>query len=305
MPAENARDRLRRYYHDLVQGRSRVRISPAASPTGTVEPVFLVGAYRSGTTLVRLMLDSHPAFAVPPETTFLKELQAVAGEDSLAGFEDMGFDKRHVLGRMRGFADYFYESYAASAGKRRWIDKSPEYVWHLDWLRQLYPDARFVLLTRFALDQVHSHVSSTHALETRLQPYRRHASEDVRIVASRYWAASVSAQLAFRSSAPESSILLRYEDVCADPQTALEPVFDFLGESWSDEVLRFGHHAHDFGRADSRARTSKSVSISTGRYADWPESVLTACWEICHDRLGDLGWSRGRTPDSPQAAPSR
>ena len=38
---------------------------------------FIVGVGRSGTTLLRLMLDAHPAFAIPPETHFVPELIAL------------------------------------------------------------------------------------------------------------------------------------------------------------------------------------------------------------------------------------
>lgn len=210
----------------------------------------------------------------------------------------MGFDRDHVLLELRRFASYFYESYAASAGKPRWLDKSPEYVWHLEWLRTLFPDARFILLTRYALDQVDSHVSSQHDTQARLQLFRRTANEDTRITGTRYWAAAVRAQLEFARRHPSVTTWVRYEDVCVDPRAALTPILDFVGSAWSDEILEFGRKRHDFGNADSRARTSQSIALRTGAYMDWPEDIRRTCLELAEPELTSVGWTNNVQPES-------
>jgi hypothetical protein len=298
MVSENRRDRLRRMYHDVVVGRSRVRfLPPPQTRLSGSAPCFLVGAYRSGTTIVRLLFDSHPEFAAPPETNFLRYLGEVANPDSLEGLGDMGFTREHVVHRLAEFAEYFYSAYASAHGKARVIDKSPEYVWHLEWLRELFPEARFVLLTRYALDQIDSHVSSQHDIGPRLAGFTREGDVDARLAAARYWTAAVQAQVDFAERHPGMALLARYEDVCVDPRRTMTSVLEFLGAEWDEEVLQFGGKSHDFGRADSRARTSKHLDLRTGRYQQWSPEVVEACLDICAPQLSRVGWGDRRAPD--------
>jgi hypothetical protein len=131
------------------------------------DPVFIVGCERSGTTLVRLMLDSHPAFAIPDESHFIVELHrrrrsrqapAQTVERALAHprFERWGLDPALVRRRIardppRSFASamrVLFAAYAAVQGKPRWGDKSPPYTAHIPLLARLFPQARFVHVIR-------------------------------------------------------------------------------------------------------------------------------------------------------------
>jgi sulfotransferase family protein len=189
---------------------------------------------------------------------------------------------------VRRFVASFHEDYARSAGKSRWADKSPDYVWHLDWLLELFPTAKFVLLTRFALDQVDSHVTSQHALAQRLGP--RPDDEDVRIAATRYWVRAVDEQLRFAAAHSESCHLVRYEDLCRTPEPVLRTLFSFLDEPWDPRVLDFAAHDHDFGYSDARARTSREIAWSTGAYESWPPEVRRQCDLIAAATLARIGW---------------
>ena len=280
--------RARRIYADVVRGRTSVRVAQPVLTTGE-PPVFLTGAYRSGTTLLRLVIDSHSRLASPPETMFLREL-AVAAANPASGFAELGFDEAHVLSRIREFTEYFYASYAASRGKARWVDKSPEYVWQLPWLARVFPDAKFVLLSRYSLDQVASHVASGHAIGDRLAPFREDASEDIRVTATRYWAQVVARQRELMEQMPDRCHAIRYEDVCRTPESALSPLFEFLGEPWEPDVLDFNRQRHDFGRADDKARSSRTFSFSTGAHQSWPVEVRDACLRIARESSEWLGW---------------
>lgn len=287
------RSTLRRLYADLVQGRSHVRITtPVNAPVG-VPPIFLVGAYRSGTTLFRLLLDSHPRLACPPETTFIAPLGEVLTQDwARSGFDGLGFDRGHVAHKIRELVSYFYESYAASTGKQRWVDKSPEYVWHLNVIRELFPEASFVLLTRYPLDQVHSHISSEHDLSSRLKDIRLSIDplDDSRIAAARYWAAAVDAQLAFFRQYPESCVWVRYEDLCQDPEATLRRVLSAVGERFDPTMLDFSRQRHDFGLSDDRARVSNRIQLRTGLYRNWDEEVIQRCLAVTAQQRKALGW---------------
>lgn len=296
MTRRSAADVVRTLYQDLVARRTVVRMSAPIEPSLSSSPVFLVGPYRSGTTMVRLVLDSHSRLAVPPETFFMAELRhLVDNANSHQGFEGLGFSRQQVVARAAEFTAYFMEAYSHSRGKQMWVDKSPEYVWHLDWLAELFPSARFLLLSRHALDQVHSHVSGRHVLDARLAPHRESPQEDARIAAARYWAAATEAQLAFLEH-HENAMLLRYEDACAGPIDCFTRVANFIGVPFEAEMLEYWQTTHDFGLEDDRARRMRSLSLSTGGYLQWPASVRSEVELIVAPTLRRVGWSEGSLP---------
>jgi Sulfotransferase family len=133
---------------------------------------FVVGASRSGTTMLRLMLDSHPQLAIPPETHFIPEVAALckAAEDPAAvGLEailkadrwpsfqlDPGaLRRRAMMAQCRSLSDVlrvFYGSYAEAAGKPRWGDKTPFYLVAMPLISRLLDEAHFVHIIRDGRD---------------------------------------------------------------------------------------------------------------------------------------------------------
>ncbi|MGH2952033.1 MAG: sulfotransferase family protein, partial [Solirubrobacterales bacterium] len=132
---------------------------------------FVVGVGRSGTTLLRLMLDAHPRLAIPPETHFLPELIAQARQrvpaDELVSeivaarnWDDFGLDAGALRGRVAALDDAraapvlraFYSLYAERQGKQRWGDKTPIYVKRMRLISAVLPEARFVHLIRDGRD---------------------------------------------------------------------------------------------------------------------------------------------------------
>jgi protein-tyrosine sulfotransferase len=286
--------RARRLYADLITGRTRVRMAQPVTQRST-QPAFLVGPYRSGTTVLRLVLDSHSQLACPPETTFMAHLSRMLG-DPAAGFDHLGFDRQHTTAKLAELADYFYASYAASAGKPRWIDKSPEYVWHLDWMNELFPDARFVFLVRNGLDQADSHLRSGHEIGSRLAPFHAAEGEADQSAAVRYWLAATEEQLAFHADHRDNSTFVSYEDFCADPAREASRLFSFLGLPWEEGALRFHEHRHDFGPSDTRARVSTSIERGPSRVDSWDPRVRRECSAAIApthgslvDRLAEVG----------------
>jgi len=131
-----------------------------------VNPFFIVGNDRSGTTMLRLIVDRGADAAVPPESMFLTDFAAGfdAGgpRDAQAAAELMREVWRHPKVRLWGLAPQApavppelsgreayrfivaapFEAYAARHGKQRWGDKTPHYVHHVDHLLRLWPRAR-------------------------------------------------------------------------------------------------------------------------------------------------------------------
>ena len=132
---------------------------------------FVVGVGRSGTTLLRLMLDAHPQMAIPPETHFIPELIARArlrvSADELVSeivaarnWDDFGLDADGLRARVAALGEaraapilrVFYSLYAERHGKPRWGDKTPIYVKRMRLIADVLPEARFVHLIRDGRD---------------------------------------------------------------------------------------------------------------------------------------------------------
>jgi hypothetical protein len=111
-------------------------------------PVIVLGVRRSGTTLLRVMLDRHPVLAVPDESYFVPQLarrhrtpvDPVAFVDDLRRLPTLvewGLSPDAVAARLRpGLATgdaiaAVFAAYAAANGKPRWGDKTPLYMQHL------------------------------------------------------------------------------------------------------------------------------------------------------------------------------
>src|SRR6188472_2831340 len=132
---------------------------------------FIVGVGRSGTTMLRLMLDAHPDLAIPPETHFVPELidaidggatpeQAATTMIAVRQWGDLDTDPEDVVARWRQLERFesgpalraFYEMYAERQGKPRYGEKTPAYVKSIVKIEGALPEARFVHVIRDGRD---------------------------------------------------------------------------------------------------------------------------------------------------------
>jgi hypothetical protein len=236
----------------------------------------VVGVGRSGTTLLRLMLDSHPELAVPPETGFLpaiherrEELDAETLADLLIAapqWPDFHLDQgelRVELRRLRPFsasagARCFYRLYARRFGKTRWGDKTPIYGRYMPAIQELLPEARFVHLIRDGRDVALS-----------LRPLWFAPGQDARTLAA-YWRDGVEAA---RRDAPRCRHYLevRFEDLIADPGCVLGRVCDFLELSYTPDMLAYpAHSAARLGEVRDQQRPGGPLVTQAERLGQHP-----------------------------------
>ena len=194
---------------------------------------FVVGVSRSGTTLLRLMLDAHPALAIPHETHVLGDLVRAADELSADAVVDIFVgaptwpnmhldpaDLRAALDALEPFrvADAvraFYRLYAARLGKPRWGDKTPPYREHLAAIARLLPEAHFIHLLRDGRDVALS--------------YRGlwFGPGDDPADAATFWVDQVRATRA-AGQRLDHYLEVRYEDLVTEPERVLRDVCAFI-----------------------------------------------------------------------------
>ena len=215
-------------------------------------PVFVIGCPRSGTTLLTLMLSSHPRLAIPPETRFLVpmwrqrlrfgDLRDEGNRARLAAelvarkgrkFNHLRLDRELVaktvtegnptIGSALGTV---YRMYAAKWDKDRWGDKHPGYYRNVDMLRAMWPDAQFIHLVRDGRDCA--------ASLKRMKWYSRGT-----VGAAATWVHSVDCCRKAQRRLPASSFVeVRYEDLVQDYPTVLRGLCDFLGLEFSEDMLK-------------------------------------------------------------------
>jgi hypothetical protein len=215
---------------------------------------FVMGAPRSGTTLLRLMLDAHPELAIPPETGFLRLMPELNGRgDALrerffqavttfpasapawSDFQIPAGEFRARLAEVRPFriaegVRLFYRLYAARFGKPRWGDKTPLYAHHLRAIERLLPEARFIHLVRDGRD------AAVSLRERWFSPGR-----DIAIQAA-FWRDHVTAARE-GGRACRHFLEVRFEDLVRDPEAALRRICDFAGLEFRPEMLRHSERA--------------------------------------------------------------
>jgi len=213
-------------------------------------PVFVVGGQRSGTTMLRLMLNSHPHIAIPFESDFIPQFyRRLADYGDLGAKENVArllddiveqpFVKRGKLVRDKAeilahhpqsypeLIRAIYRVYAESEGKRRWGDKDPDYVTELDVLWKLFPGCRIVHLVRDGRDVAIS-----------LRELDWGSKNLLKLARDWIWQVTLGHKMG-AMLAPEYYMETRYEDLVLEPEQTLRRICAFIGEQYFPEMLSY------------------------------------------------------------------
>jgi hypothetical protein len=214
-------------------------------------PLIVLGVGRSGTTLLRVMLDRNSELAIPDESFFVLPLahrhrgrvRAHAFMEDLRRLPrlrelDLGADDirpRLRDGMTPGAAiGAIFEAYADRAGKPRWGDKTPLYMQHLPLLERLFPDALWLHLVRDGRDAALSFLALPPGFSggTWAQP------RTVARFAAR-WRFEIEAARALGRRAGDRYLELRYEDLVSEPESELRRACEFASLPWQPEMLAY------------------------------------------------------------------
>ena len=231
---------------------------------------FIVGVPRSGTTLLRLMLDAHPELCIPPETHFLPGLLKLGGETAgtcepffraVTEFEtwddfNLSADEfARVLKEIDPFVisegvRAFYRLYAARFGKKRWGDKTPPYSLFLREVESILPEAHFIHLIRDGRDV---------ALSVRKLWFA--PGRDIETIA-RDWCSRIQTARAGGKEC-RSNLEIRYEDLVRNPIEQLKKICAFLGLDYHSNMETYYHFSQArLSEVKSRYRSDGTLLIS-------------------------------------------
>jgi hypothetical protein len=241
---------------------------------GRLPMPFIIGTGRCGSTLLRLMLDSHPALAIPDETHFIPRLALLANQGADARqlvealqvdsrWESWGIDPPQLAARanshdaspLASVLRAFFECYASRFGKSRYGDKTPPYVHEMPRIRQLFPEARFVHLVRDGRDVALS--------------MRESAWWGPKTLAetAAWWSNTILTARAHGAGAPDY-LEVRFEDLVLQPEATLRRICEFIDLRWNATMLRYHEQADERLKELVSFETESGEHISTNRVRD-------------------------------------
>ncbi|MFK7955703.1 MAG: sulfotransferase [Lysobacterales bacterium] len=239
-------------------------------------PIFIVSCARSGSTLLRLMLDTHPHIWSPPELHLLTLCQRLLWTRGILadhGNPQDGF-WAEVAGDVADDVERLLQPHLLASGKQRWCEKSVTAVNHLDILTGVYGHAKVIVLYRHMTDMVDSGLRATedradgYDFEPFFQAWPHSRPEAL----ANYWLDKTTSLLKLESDHPHC-LRVRYEDLVTHPQPTLEAIGAFLEEpvpdNWADQVYRTNHQR---GPGDTSAYTRGEVqtqSVGCGKQQDF------------------------------------
>lgn len=240
---------------------------------------FVVGAPRSGTTLLMRMLNVHPDIYTRPEPHLLTPLahlgyygyvdkapydQYQAAESARQFVADMPGGEADYLEALRSYCDVLYGRMLSSkSDKRFFLDKTPAYGLILPFIERVYPDAVYVILTRHPFAIFASYAESF--FDDDWEAAWAHNK-----VVERY----VPALASFvRKHEVKRFHHVRYEDLVADPEKELQAICAAAGMAYTPEMINYGQKNLDAQGLGDPIGVAKDTRPNTKSIHKWAASV--------------------------------
>jgi LPS sulfotransferase NodH len=293
------RDRLNRV---MLRARQASHLPALLTGKDLERPIFIVGAPRSGTSLLYSILRSSPEVAHWPGEAH--EVWEADYHPALRDWSSNALDASDVDERA---ADRIRREFLLVTGqRRRLIDKTPRNALRIDFVEALFPDAYYVFLQRDGRDNVNSLINAWRTPRYRtyelprphsipgvdpkwwkfvLYPgWRADTAGPLELVCARQW--HLSNDLALASSKridPERWIPIRYEDLVAEPVTEIGRVADRLR-------LRYGETMRDKAAALSSTPVNVVTPPERGKWRKENPAEITGILDLVKPTMEALGY---------------
>ncbi len=230
---------------------------------GHLDPVFLVGFPRSGTTLLEQLLDAHANLASFDEQPFLQKLITQIDRTEPGYPDALSVLMGSRISELR--ARYFNMVHRAlpNLGTRRAVDKNPLNFARLPLVDALFPDAKILLAIRHPCDVVLScYFQNFRAPALAITFKTLLSTAQMYDQVFRYWD-----QWRIRIRVPTH--VLRYEDLVGNFAFEAKLLFEFLKEPWTDELLQFTERAKSRGAISTPSYTEVVKPVNSRAVGKW------------------------------------
>jgi sulfotransferase family protein len=256
----------------------RTRTARPADVAICPNPVFVIGAPRSGTTVVARALAQHEDFWSGDESQVLVDLfgdgelrrnyERLSRPDG-SWLHKQGIEREEFLGYVGLGLNALFTS--ASRGKR-WVDHTPSHALLAETIAEMFPGAFFLHVLRDGRRVVHSMV---HFLQ---QSRWAHAERGVREPwmsdfrsACRVWRRYVEASAAFAGTAPDRCLTVVNDEVLRDPDEIFTTILAFLQADHDPRPAEYlsTHRVNSSFMADSAERASVEELLGPNPWDSW------------------------------------
>jgi len=290
-------------------------------------PVFVVGPPRAGTTLAATILGGHPDLYATGETHFCEDILARYGDAEAAGdrgvvaaaidrlrtlyarYNEPAAQARitHLLetddglARLRGARDLTdlwdrFMRLQMSEPQLRWVNHVPRDIFFLDDLRRRFPGARFIGMVRDPRDFLLSYREKG---QDEGGPNRNRLRRLYHpVMTALLWRASVRRLLDAADGAAPDILLLRYEDLVADPAAGIGQLCRFLGLAHDPAMQTPAVANSSHAQADGGHRSGHIYGDSVGRFAGpggLDATELWLCQRLCAAEMQRLAYVPARS----------
>jgi sulfotransferase family protein len=228
-----------------------------------VAPVFILTSIRSGSTLLRVLLNTHSQLHAPHELHLRGMRVELSSRYVVRAMRELGLDETALDYLLW---DRLLHWELTRSGKKYIVEKTPSDVFIWRRIAECWPDARFIILLRHPVAIARS----------RQLAWGHETDEDNLKKVLRYMNRVEKARRNL------DALTIRYEDLTADPERVTQDVCAFLGVEWEPEMLDYGrvdHGRYEVGLGDWGERI-KSGEILPPRPlpdGDIPERLLRLC----------------------------
>ncbi|MEP7168219.1 MAG: sulfotransferase [Bacteroidota bacterium] len=236
-------------------------------------PIFIIGTGRSGSTLLGMLLSMHK------QVGFLNEPKALwhfayNKEDIIGSYStdeaNYKLDETHVAGKTETLMKKLYGFYLTTIFSKRVVDKYPELIFRIEFVKKIFPDVKFIFLQRNGFDTCASTEQwiKTHRVENNnevedwwglnnrkwklmleqivpaskiLNPYLEKIKtlNKQTDMAAVEWIAAMEEGIYFQKKYPESIFPVKYEELTANPEIVLSNIFSFCNLDYDSKCIAY------------------------------------------------------------------
>jgi hypothetical protein len=260
------------------------------------DPIFVVGAARSGTTWVHDILAKHPQVAHIHESWLFTEQDGIGSLFNRGHWPSQGSGLGRLLERddlLTYTGDMVRQimSHAIGPEHRFLVEKSPSHLYSMELIREIFKDARFIHVLRDGRDVA---VSVRAAVKSWSPAWKETFGSTV-MKSARAWKYAVKRAHRENKMIPDRFLEIRYESLRKDPWTNYRRIFEFCNIPITDEILKTVLEKTDFQKNYIQ---NEAGFRRGGRIGDWRThlNVINAfSFDLMAGKvLRDLGYEKNR-----------
>ena len=251
-------------------------------------PIFILSCDRSGSSLLRYIIDTHPDIASPAELNLGEVCQNLyyLVKGTMGEVSNLSDTEKEdlVIAEVRQIVSGIMTNYVTAKKKHIWCEKSPNNLKFLKILKAVFPNAKYICLHRHAMDVVYSCLETSRlSLMSDQLNYVCQNSGSIVGAMVQNWVEKTRQILDFEQTYHQQSFQIKYESYVLNPVEALQPMFEFLEVHWDSKLLDYVFSvSHDLGPEDPKVAYSNRIrkdSIGKGAKVD----VLRIAPHLIHD----------------------